>query len=425
MNTQPNVVLIMTDDQPKGLLGVMPIVKSQIKDKGVNLSCGIAPTALCGPSRGSTLTGRYSHQLGLWQNSDGGGWPIFSQFENETLATALHDVGYYTGLFGKYMNGWNKFSGVVPPGWDEFRAILPNNGGDGAYYGYSLVGTGSPTQYGSSEEDYSTDVLTAKSDEFIRNAPTEQPLFLYYATYGAHGPMTPAPRHKGTWTTKVAFDPSVNHSNIGKSEWLRDLPKLDETPLRNLIKAQGECCMSVDEGVGQLLSALADTGRIDNTLFVFLGDNGFQMGSHRLMGKNVPYRASTNLQMLLRWDGHYPAGETSSRVTPTIDLTETILEAAGSFLPLSSGVEYPVPRYGIPISGGLDLDHGHPAYIGWRTDRYMWCKYATGEEEFYDYENDPYELDNIITAIGHRSKINTFRARAEYNIDPRPIGYNI
>jgi N-acetylglucosamine-6-sulfatase len=421
MGESPNVVLIVTDDQPKGLLSAMPITRAEIRDKGVNLARGVASTALCGPSRASTLTGMYPHQLGLWINTEGGGWPVFSQFENETLATALHYVGYYTGLFGKYMNGWNQFSSVVPPGWDEFRAIKPDDGGDGAYYDYILHGTGSPTHYGSNESDYSTDVLSSAAESFIRNAPANQPVFLYFATYGAHGPMEPAQRHKGTWPTEVTLNPSVNHSNVGKSEWLQDLPEVNEKALKNLIKAQGECCMSIDEGVGGLISALEGTGRIENTLFVFLGDNGYQLGSHRLKGKNVPYKASSNIQMLLRWDGHYPAGETNFRVTPTVDLTETILDAAMANLPNSSGINFTQNRKGTPLSGGVDSDH--PAYIGWRTSRYMFCQYSTGEEEFYDYENDPYELHNIITAGTHQSKIDAFRDRAEHVVDPRPTGW--
>lgn len=417
----PNIVLIITDDQPKGYLKAMPHVTNQIFKKGIDLTRGIAPTALCGPSRASTLTGLFNHEMGLWTNNGViGGWPVFQAFEGATIATALQAAGYYTGLFGKYMNGWNEYSGVVPLGWNEFRAINPDDGGDGDYYNYTMRGIGASVHYGSGSADYSTDVIYGASEAFIRNAPAGQPILLYCASYGAHGPMVPAPRHKDTWADNVFLGPAVNENNVGKPRWVRQQPKVNEVFLRELTKSQGECCMSIDDGVGDLVQALIDTGRLSNTLFVYFGDNGYQMGDHRLMGKNVPYKASTNLQMALRWDGHYPAGATSSRITPTVDLTATIVEAAGAVLP-TSGIAYPMPRIGVCLQGASDEDH--PAYIGWRNERWMWVQWATGEEELYDYANDPSELRNVIGLAQHRDRVNTFRLNAQNTVIPRPIGW--
>lgn len=419
--TAPNVVVFLTDDQPMGLLDAMPVTRARIRDAGVRINYGMSPSPLCAMSRASLLTGRAAgHELGIWDNYGlDGGYQAFGKYENETIATALKGAGLRTGLFGKYMNGWNLYSGVVPPGWDEFCAINPDDGGDGEYYNYSLRGTVDPEHFDDQAWDYSTDVLRDKALDFIDTTPTDQPLFLYFSPYGVHNDFTAAPRHIGQWTDPITLNPAVNESNAGKPPWMSSLQTVSEDRLKKLIKDQHETIMSIDEAIEQIMDAMEATGRTD-TLYVFGGDNGLQRGQHRLMGKYVPYQASTHLQMLLRWDTHIVANSQSDRITTLTDLTKTIMEATGGVLPNASGISFFTDRNGTFLEG-TTIEGKQPAYIGWRTRDFLYVKWSEGYEELYEYANDPHELSNV--AVAKTSKRDELRSKAQDACQPRPPGW--
>ena len=124
----PDVVVIVTDDQRVWSLDRMSHVQDLLVARGRSYSAAMVPTSLCCPSRASLLTGRYSHQTGVWSNSrPTGGWWAFHEQGNEdrTLAVALHQQGYRTALVGKYFNSFANWApaGYRPPGWDEFTGV--------------------------------------------------------------------------------------------------------------------------------------------------------------------------------------------------------------------------------------------------------------------------------------------------------------
>ena len=136
----PNIVLILTDDQRADELGEMDVVRSEIADKGVTLSRGFVSTPNCCPSRASFLTGLYSQHSGVWTNGEGlnphyGGYQAFQANGNETrtIAYVLNQVGYRTGLAGKYLN--EMWDNPIPSGWDSWAAFAMDNG---RYYNYDL-----------------------------------------------------------------------------------------------------------------------------------------------------------------------------------------------------------------------------------------------------------------------------------------------
>jgi len=103
----------MTDDQRVDTLAYMPIVQSTLGDNGVTFTNAYVVNPVCCPSRASTLTGLYSHSTGVYTNNFAGGFAAFD--DSSTVATWLQDTGYRTGLFGKYLNGYE--TEYVPPGW--------------------------------------------------------------------------------------------------------------------------------------------------------------------------------------------------------------------------------------------------------------------------------------------------------------------
>ena len=114
-----NVVLILTDDQRWDTLWAMPTVTREIADRGITFANGFVSNPLCCPSRASILTGQYSHSTGVYTNHGGdlsGGFRAFR--DRSTIATWLHEVGYRTAMYGKYLNGYT--ASYVPPGWDTW-----------------------------------------------------------------------------------------------------------------------------------------------------------------------------------------------------------------------------------------------------------------------------------------------------------------
>jgi N-acetylglucosamine-6-sulfatase len=425
VGTPPNIVIFITDDQPEGMLDAMPTVRGSLQANGVTLN-GYIPTSLCCPSRSALLSGQYAHTTGVYENTGAnGGWPTFnaSGAENRTLAVALDNAGYKTGLFGKYLNGYAGLrpEGYVPPGWDQFRAIFDPGGNPalsaGAYYNYFLVGTGEDAWYGDTAQDYSTDVITKESVQFVNETPADQPFLLYFSTTGTHSPWTPAPRHEGTWHPEP-LSPSAYTLTKNRPDWRPDTVVNPDAWIVKQQKAH-EALMSVDEGINSVINALGS--RVDNTLFVFLSDNGLQFGEHGLTDKNQPYSGSTEVPMLMRWDGVLTAGSSSTPMT-NADLTATIAEAAGVSMDNLDGVSY----FADNRSDGVVLEatsaKTHPAYCGYRTNRYLYVDYGI-DEEFFDYKLDPDELVNKVNAARYVDRVANLSQKAQSACFPTPPGF--
>jgi N-acetylglucosamine-6-sulfatase len=424
--TGPNVVVIITDDQAKGTLDAMPNVRNLIRDRGVTLETGIIPTSICCPSRSALLSGKLAHTTGVYENTGyNGGWPTFngSGAEADTFATALDAAGYRTAMIGKYLNGYALADdSYVPPGWDTFRAIQDDTGqpslAAGAYYNYTLHGTGPDVFYGDRPADYSTDVLTDHAVDFIQSTPADQPFLLYYSTSGGHAPFTPAPRHQGTWNDEP-LPPSVTQLTSQRPTFWPDT-LLGYGQQQNRLRGQHEALRSVDDGVGQIMSALGN--RASNTLIVYLSDNGLQFGEHGLANKNVPYSGATEVPMFLRWNNRILPGTTYDKPVTNVDLTATIADATGVTMPGLEGTSFFTANRPNGVVLEATASDERPAYCGWRTSRWLFVEYDNvNRRELYDYDNDPYELTN--RAPDNPTKVDELRALAQEACTPTPPGF--
>src|SRR5213592_1566352 len=171
---KPNVLVIETDDQTLESMRVMDNVNSLIGDHGATFENSFVNYSLCCPSRATFLTGQYEHNHGVLDNAPPNGG--FGRFEDlhgrNNLATWLHRAGYYTGLIGKYLNGYDN-TPRIPPGWSDWRAAAPDVQG---VYDYTLNENGRLVHYGTDPADFKQDVLTRKAVDFVdRRAPTAKP----------------------------------------------------------------------------------------------------------------------------------------------------------------------------------------------------------------------------------------------------------
>jgi N-acetylglucosamine-6-sulfatase len=368
------------------------------------------------PVWATILTGTYSHTNGVWTNAPpGGGFAYFN--DTNTLPVWLHAAGYATALIGKYLNGYdalNTTPDYIPPGWDRWFAFW----GTDDYFNYEVSDEGALRSFGADEASYSTDVLAAQAEDFIRSAPS--PFFLYFAPKAPHYSggadadpfrVDPAPRDAGRLSGLSSWSsPSVNEADLSdKPAWVKSLPLISQAHIDELREGQLESLLAVDQALAHMLAALKDTGRLANTDIIFTSDNGYGWGEHRWAGKLAPYEKVIHVPLVIRL-GLGSGAASKSRIVANVDLAPTIIDLAGASRPAAEGRSLaPLVRgRTLPWRKRLLLENqerpeyapqtykgGVPSYCGLREPRWKYVQYATGEEELYDLATDSYELANL------------------------------
>ncbi len=406
---QPNIVVVMTDDQDAGSVAYMPNVMG-LAAEGVTFANSIVNFPLCCPSRATYLTGQYASNHGVMWNSPPKGGFLKLDHSN-TLPIWLQRAGYHTGHVGEYLSGYGyQTSPYFVPGWNEFVATI--GGGTYVMHQYKLFENGVIAGYGNGPTSYQTDVLARHAEEFVRRrAPLTQPFFLSVMPVAPHLEFTqlkpnprPAPRHVGAFANvPLPIKPSFNEEEISdKPGHMRAAPPIDDARFAELTdryRSRLESLLAVDEMVGRLVRGLREAGELDNTVIVFTSDNGYLLGEHRQEQKVLPYEESIRVPLIIRGPGA-PPGTTRSQLVANVDLAPTLLDYAGA----TAGHKVD----GISLRGVMARPKLRPtraialhsswigsSLIGVRTPRYKYVRWSTGEEELYDLRRDPFELTSL------------------------------
>ncbi len=464
---RPNIIFILTDDQrwdttdaTHSLAGepVMPRALSELADQGVQFTDAFLTTPVCCPSRASILAGQYAHRTGVYKNSgNNGGADDFN--EAATVATWLQSAGYRTSLIGKYLNGYNALWTTgepphVPPGWTEWRGMKSVK-----FFDYVMVepdGLGGYVEnaYGSAESDYSTDVLREKAKAFINESVAlGQPFFLYLAFKAPHLPQIPAPRHDLLFQTLVPWrPPSYNELDVSdKPTWVQNTPLLDAAAQADIDQIridQLEMLQAVDEAIGGsttygivgIMEYLRNLGIAEDTMVIYLSDNGWQWGEHRMRAKNKPYEESIGSPMFVYYPKLAPLPRTETRFALNIDIAPTLAVLAGTAATIvQDGQSLVQVIDGTQPTWRTDfLTEGWPGARPWATVREAQWKYTelpvtpgdpdtAFETELYDLVNDPYEEVNVVGDPQHAARIAAMAARLRqlrpnWPIDSDPNG---
>ena len=435
---RPNIIVINTDDQRWDTLPVMPHTMDLLVAQGVTFTRSFVTTPLCTPSRASLFSGRYAHNHGVLENGPPtGGAGRFIGPDRSTIAVWLQRAGYRTGLFGKYLTAYNRLCPpqtarcYQPPGWDEWHAFVQQ-----AYYDYQLSENGQISSYGTTPDDYSTDVLARKAVEFVR-AAHGQPFFLYLAPTAPHAEgvtfPVPAARHAGTFDSIAPWrPPSFDEEDASdKPPWVANAPRAADLIAPTLTYGtlddvfrlyQLESLLAVDDAVAALQAALDETGQVDDTVFVYTSDNGYMWGEHRQWAaKLVPYDESMRVPLVVRFPRASSGARTEDTPILNVDLAPTLAALAGvvpptpvdglSFAGLWQGA--PVPdRVDVLVEAWTGLNADDPtSYAGVRGGRWKYVRYAGQEQELYDLATDPYELDNRAGDPTAQDTVAALRAR--------------
>jgi N-acetylglucosamine-6-sulfatase len=403
---QPNIILILSDDQTFETVAKMPYLKSRIPPQGgwYEFENAYINNATCCPSRATILTGQWSHNHGIEAT---GNAPPYD--DTDTIATRLDAAGYRTGFIGKYQLG--RFGGTpkeyVPPGWDEWVEHETNN--SGAYYDYTLNENGLLVPYGSGPENYSTDVLARKALDFIRRNATSQPFFLIFAPRAPHGPWTPAPRHKGRYANEpVVHDLRYNEDTSDKPAWWAALPPKNPPNTDTALRKQWETLLALDNAVRDIHKKLNEQRLTGNTALLYMTDNGYANGEHRYDGKVCAYDACSRTPLYVKYLGHNE-GLRFDELVSNEDLAATFADLAGtqppsdgdgqSFAPFLHDRQAPTGWQNEVLLRGYRANPGPRQtrpYWGLRTPGYKYIETVdTGEVELYDLAADPFELQNV------------------------------
>jgi arylsulfatase A-like enzyme len=412
-SARPNFVFVLTDDQSMGMLETMPYLSRKPGGSWIEFTNAFVNVPFCCPSRSNILTGQYAHHHGV--NTSNGGLLD----DSSTIATWLDDAGYRTGLVGKYLNGYpfsSKPENYVAPGWDYWAAF------DGVdHYDYRLNENGTTVAYGRDEEDYSTDVLYRKAIEFLDDTTPDEPFLLYFSTHAPHAVNTPAPRHEGHYDRlRIDYSPNFNEEDVSdKPAWIRALPVRPQGSMTDDQRRAAETLLAVDEAIRGIMRKLRETEQLDNTVIVFMTDNGFSFGSHRWIQKLCAYDECVRTPLLIR----YPdsgANRTESRLVSNVDIAPTFAELAQaspgnqidghSLVPLLTGDATTWRSSLLLQHQGLSTAGESPTFWAVRTDEWKYVELRTGEKELYDLRNDPFELDNVVTDPAHASVVASLAA---------------
>jgi len=407
--TKPNIVFILTDDQRWDSLDQMPQLDAA--PEWARFSNAYVDEPQCCPSRASILTGRYPQHTGVETLRDGK-----DMNDKRTIATMLHDAGYRTGLYGKYLNGYPfGHKPYTPPGWDDFVAGV----GSEDYYNYNLNENGRVVAYGSEPKDYRTDVLAEKTRRFIKTTKPSQPFFAYLALNAPHfdskGRVVPAEQDRQACAGRAFPEPPNFDAQDSVSEppWMAaERPK----PALNMAIQRAATCTTlqeVDRVVVSIVNELQRVGRLQNTYIVFTSDNGYAFGEHRLVGKGDLYEPSVRVPLLVRGPKVQPGA--IDRLTSNVDFVPTILKwtdmspprhfvdgtsFAGDLVGKAHRDPAQVLLRGCRTQRGPhDECGGYPSNMGFnwglRTATHKYIEYPDGYVQLFDLTTDPWELTNL------------------------------
>jgi len=380
--TKPNIVFVLTDDQPYYTLQRMPNVQRLLADEGTTSTETFSSYPLCCPARATLMRGQYAHNHQVLDNHPPeGGYPRFRDegHNRDNLATRLHYEGYRTALIGKWLNDYE--TRYVPPGWDEWIVKT------GPHYKSTYNQQGEFRDYTGEHMD---EMFKNKAEDWLRYAADrgeQQPFFLWAGFYAPHSSGF-APKYEDHQYAEAPDRPDIPYSGAeaernGDEEYRRQLRDL----------------ATVDDFVGRAVTILKKRGELYNTYFVFYTDNGAHpVGYHGLKkGKQAPYSLDTEFPLIVRGPG-VARRVKSEALASSNDVMPTMLEIAGAPVP-----DYTDGRSLRPLFAGETpadwrtglMSERHGNWRALREDGLKYVAYAGGRRVLYRLDKDPHELDNV------------------------------
>ncbi len=455
---RPNIVYIMSDDHAYQAISAYggPLKKyaptpniDRIATNGMLFNRCLVTNSICGPSRATILTGKYSHLNGYLQNE------VQEPFDGsqQTFPKLLQQAGYSTAIIGK----WHLESN--PTGFNYWD-ILP---GQGNYYNPDFIKADGTHK----EKGYVTEIITAKSIQWLKEAKQSgKPFMLMMYHKAPHRNWQPGPNELTLYkNTQFPEPPTLfdDYSNRGTAEGAQDMTiaktmrieedvkmyadksKIKNTTLRTLDPKQlaawdevydpiinefkkknptGDdlvrfkyqrylqdylaCIAGVDKSVGEVLDFLKENGMDKNTIVIYSSDQGFYLGEHGWFDKRWMLEQSYRTPLLIQWPGIIKPGSVNNDMVSNLDFAETFLDIAGVKKPSDMQGESMVQILKGKTPANWRKEHYYHYYeypgshmvkrhYGISTKRYKLIHYYydIDEWELFDILKDPLEMKNV------------------------------
>ena len=337
----PNVLFILCDDIRWNAMSCAghPYLKTpnidRIAHEGVRFENMFCTTSLCSPSRASILSGLYAHRHGVVNN--------FTEYPTSftSFPMRLQAAGYDTAYIGKWHMGED--NDAPRPGFNWFVT----HKGQGKYFDteFNINGLRHETPKG-----YYTHIVTGMALDWLQRPRDGKPWLMMLGHKAPHSFYIPEPKYSNTFdrvgvkypATAFHLDdkPAWIHERLYTwhgiygplFEWRKNFP--DDRPeavrdFANMVHAYWGTILSVDDSVGRLLRFLEETRQLDNTVVVFMGDNGLLEGEHGMVDKRTAHEPSLRVPLLVRYPG-LAKGKVVAQQALTIDIAPSLLELCGA-----------------------------------------------------------------------------------------------
>jgi arylsulfatase A-like enzyme len=459
---KPNILFILTDDQGAWALGcagnreIHTPTLDRLAAQGIRFENFFCASPVCSPARASILTGRIPSQHGIhdWLykgnlaraeskvrgdagdgvNRMGDAFAVDDR-SIEYLAGMrgysdyMAESGYTCAMVGK----WHLGASLKPQKGFSFWRVIPYGGSD--YNESTWIVDGELRR----EKGYLTDRITAHALDFLETRRGQDAPFYLSVHYTApHSPWERG-QHPAELTGLYAdcpFETCPREPELHPWQ-INSAPRGRGERRRELLAGYYAAISGVDRGVESLLAKLDALGLRENTLVIFSGDNGMNMGHHGVWGKGngtFPmnmYDTSVKVPFLISWPGHLPAGLVDNHLLSHYDLFPTLLDyldipnreenlPGASFAPLLRGAE--IPGHEVVI---VYDEYGPVRMVRTRDWKYV-HRYPYGPHELYDLQSDPGEERNLANDPAHADRVTDMKARLEewflHFTDPRVEG---
>jgi arylsulfatase A-like enzyme len=418
---RPNIVVVLTDDMRADELRFLPAVHRLLQRPGVTFTRALSADSLCCPARATLLTGKLAHNhltIGNGRHTFGG-YHVFAEHNDieNLLPQWLDTRGYRTAWIGKYLNDIGTSQDFDQPDWTYF-AVPVNGVYDYRSNNFSINGRYHTS--GGYREVYTRKLLL---DRIRAWAPSPQPFFVVDSTIAPHKQRAPGHGsspgvqqiHEGFNPRRLDVRPSVGEVDLtDKPGWLQTYaaglagPKTYPTALET---HRVEALLSVNDTVRDLVKTLRHAHELARTVVIFTSDNGFMLNEHDLANKNKGYEESVHVPLIVRGPGFW-GGRSVGQTVSLADVTATVRRIAGvtqphgaDGVPLQSVLADPQSFDGRPV----EIEGSAAQYPAWTTlptdsigrfytgavwGPYSLIHYETGDWEFYDRSQDPWQMTN-------------------------------
>jgi len=463
-NARPNIIFILSDDHATNAISAYSDIFKEIAptpnidriaNEGAKLTNCFSTNAICGPSRASIITGKYSHINKYYKNFQGGHFDG-SQW---TFPKAMQKEGYQTAMVGK----WHLAS--RPEGFDYYKYHI-EHGEQGVYWNPTYNENGIDVK----EIGYATNLTTDFALNWLNKTTKADPFCLLLHYKAPHREWSPDKKYENLWDNEeLPYPDTFNDEYSGRERTAGDThmtmdflnrrdmklsppdsltgkalskwfdygnnpgeivspnqsltgEELKKWKYQTYIKDYLATVKSVDDNIGRVLNYLKENGLDENTIVIYASDQGFYLGEHGWFDKRFMYEESLRMPFIIRYPKSIKPKTVVSDIVSNIDIAPTLLDMAGIAAPdeVQGKSFYKNLKGKTPKNWRQSMYYHYYEYPFWhhvqphygiRNERYKLIHfyYDIDVWEFYDLKNDPSEMNNLIGSKKYSSLIDKMK----------------